>query len=71
MRLTPEGRASRARHNRERKQWEHAMGHQTGPRSADGKLRSARRSLKHGGRSAGAIALQKWIASVNRLIAKH
>ncbi len=68
MPLTPEGRESRSRHNRERRQWEKAVGHQTGPRSEEGKRASAMRSLQHGARSAGTEALQRWLASVNRAI---
>lgn len=69
MSLTPEALGIlRSHQNRERRQWEKALGHQTGPRSAEGKRASAMRSLKHGARSAGTQALQRWLASVNRMI---
>lgn len=57
-----------SRINRERRSFEKMQGHQTGPKTSEGKATSAARSLKHGARSAGAIALRRWIASVNRLV---
>ena len=68
MPLTPEGRESRSRHAKERRQWEAARGHQTGPRTPEGKAASALRALKHGARSAAAIEVQRWVASLNRLV---
>ena len=67
MPLTPEGRASQSRHAKARRQFERAVPHSTGPRTAAGKRTAAMRGLQHGAYSEGAIALQRWLASVVRL----
>ena len=53
--------------NRSRESWRAMAGRQTGPRSADGKARSAMRSLQYGGRSQTAEAVRAWAASLARL----
>jgi len=68
MALSPEEHAAVvSRCNRQRRAHEKLTGLQTGPKSAAGKAASAARSLKHGARSAGALEMRRWIASVNRL----
>lgn len=67
MSLTPEGRRKISEGYKARKQWELANGTHTGPKTEEGRRASAMRSLKHGGRSAGVIALESWLASVRRL----
>lgn len=54
--------------NKARRSHEAMLGRQSGPRTPEGKLWSGRRSLKHGARSAGAVAFQRWVASINRLV---
>jgi len=49
------------------KLWEKARGAYTGPRTVDGKVRSALRGTTHGMRGAGAIALRAYLVSVLRL----
>ena len=48
--------------------WEHAKGKQTGPKTPEGRQRSAQRARKHGLRSAEGKALTAWLASVERLV---
>lgn len=55
------------RHAEDLRLWEHASGHHTGPKTEEGKARSAQRSRKHGLRSADGEAMRRWLASVNRL----
>lgn len=67
-RFSEEWRVAAGVRARARQQWERARGHQTGPRTLDGKRRSAQRGMIHGGRSGSVVALQRWLASVNRLV---
>lgn len=55
------------KHATELKLWEKAAGRQTGPRTADGKLRSALRAQTHGMRGSGAIAMSEYLTSVRKL----
>jgi len=69
MALSPEEHAAAvSRCNKERQAHEKLTGLQTGPKSVAGKAASAARSLKHGARSAGALEMRRWIASVNQLL---
>lgn len=47
--------------------WEHAHGHHCGPRSAEGKRRSALRATKHGIYSAGGLAMTAWVNNLREL----
>lgn len=58
---TPERRARQAALIRNWRPWEVA----TGPRTADGKARSARNAMRHGGRSAPALAE---LAEIRRMV---
>lgn len=66
--MTPDQRTA-ARY-RETRQWEKARGHHTGPKTPEGKLKAARRGLKHGERSREAEARYAWLASVKTLVAR-
>lgn len=48
--------------------WTHAQGLRTGPRSLDGKRRSALRGLKHGLRTPGYYALRAYLRSLKSLL---
>jgi hypothetical protein len=58
---TPERRARQAALIRNWRPWEAA----TGPRTADGKARSARNALRHGGRTASALGE---LAEIRRMV---
>ena len=53
--------------NKRRDSWQHMKGKQSGPRTPDGKRRSAMRSLTYGGRTSEAEAIRAWTASLIRL----
>ena len=65
---TPEGLRTLSESTRAREQWRKAHGKQTGPRTVEGKLKSAQRGTKHGARSQSVEALKRWISSLNRLV---
>lgn len=50
-----------------RQQWERCKGHQTGPKTEEGKRRSASRGMQHGMRTEAGLALRAWLASVQAL----
>lgn len=68
--LTPETRARLREAALARRQWEHCTGRQTGPKTADGKRRSACRGMRHGMRTEAGRTLRTWIASVSALAAE-
>ena len=67
--LTPTDKARLRQHAESLQLWVHARGHHCGPRSEGGKHRSAMRALKHGLASEGGIAMARWLASLNRVLA--
>lgn len=70
-RLSPREKLERLRaHAESLHLWEHAHGHHCGPRTAEGKRRSALRALKHGLRSEGGHAMAAWLKGLNRMLAE-
>ena len=67
MPLTPSERERLKRHAETLQLWERARGHQCGPKTLDGKQRSAMRGLKHGLGGAAGIAMYQWLSGVNSL----
>lgn len=58
----------RRKHATGLKLWEKAQGRQTGPKTPEGRQRSAQRARKHGLRSVEGKALAAWLSSVERLV---
>ena len=48
--------------------WEAAAGRHTGPKTPEGRQRSAQRARKHGLKSVEAKALGAWLSSLGRLV---
>lgn len=61
-------RDQRRDHANKVKLWEAAAGRHTGPKTAEGRQRSAQRARKHGLKSVEAKALGAWLSSLGRLV---
>ena len=59
---------SRAKENIARKSYLAMVGKQTGPRTPEGKLRSATRGLRHGCTGLGGESFKAWLKSVHALV---